>query len=299
MVACGARTGLLIPEADEGGSTLDGGPDAPRDHATDPVTDPIEEDVADVIEEGLPQCDPEALYVYLITEQSVFYRYDPAHNEFLDVGFLSCPAGVGATPFSMGVDRKGRAYVVYNDGELFLVDVTTLECDALDFEIGQQGFVKFGMGFAIDDDMMGESLYVAEISFTEPSLGLGKIDTQTLELGFIGQFSESFGNAMEMTSSDDGQLYAYQLDGAGSGGHILRIDKATAEILEQTPIPVGSSASALAFAYWNGDFYIFTSPGGPTTVARYSPSSGTLDPNLTSLPETVVGAGVSTCKVHD
>jgi len=78
---------------------------------------------------------------------------------------------------------------------------------------------------------------------------------------------------------------------------VLRIDKATAEILEETPLPVGGASSALAFAYWGGDFYIFTSPGGPTTVTRYRPSDGTVV-EIATLNETVVGAGVSTCNPH-
>lgn len=290
--SCGARSSLREPTLEE---EADAGPDVTADVRTDPVEDPIEEDIADVVEEGLPECDPEALYVYLVTEQTVLYRYDPSTNGATPVGSLACPAN-GATPFSMGVDRKGRAYVVYNDGSLYLVDVNDASCEPLEFEPGQQGFLTFGMGFAIDDDMLAESLYVAEINFEPgvPSLGLGRIDTNTLVLDYIGPFSEDFGKSTELTSSDDGQLYGYTLDALGNGGHVIRIDKETAEILEETLLPVGQSSSALAFARWEGDFYIFTSPGGPTTVTKYSPSDGNVAV-VATLNETVVGAGVSTC----
>ena len=293
--ACGARTALRLPEDD--GEADDSIADASldRDASFDVATEDAEE-LPDVIEEGLPECDPDALYVYLVTEQTVLYRFDPATNNFVNKGFLQCPASGGATPFSMGVNRKAQAFVVYNNGELFLTDVESGACVATDFEIGQSGFVTFGMGFAIDDDMMGESLYVAEISFVEPPIGLGRIDTNTLELDFIGSFSQTFGNAMELTSSDDGKLYAYNIDESGSGGWLLQIDKATAEILEATFLPIGEGASALAFAYWGGDFYIFTAPQGEgTTVTRYRPSDGTTTVVATLL-EAVVGAGVSTCK---
>ena len=161
--------------------------------------------------------------------------------------------------------------------------------------MNQENFDVFGMGFAIDDDQMGETLYVAEITFGEDSLGLGTIDTQTLDLDFVGPFSETFGSAMELTSSDDGKLYGYNIDEFGAGGWVIQIDKATAQILEATFLPVGGDG-ALAFAQWGGDFYIFTAPGGgATTVTRYDPESGAVD-EVATLNETVVGAGVSTCK---
>ena len=290
--ACGARTGLRLPDDDDGADgsfsdasiDRDAGKDAPGEDA---------EEIPDVIEEGLPACVPDALYVYLITEETALYRYDPSTNGFQLKGFINCLAD-GATPFSMGVDRKARGFVVSNNGELFLVDVETAACQETDFLIGQEEFITFGMGFAIDDDMMGETLYVAEISFVEESKGLASIDTQTLELSFINQFSQTFGNAMELTSSDDGKLYGYNLDASGFGGWILEIDKQTAEILDATFVEAGESSSALAFAYWAGDFYIFTSQGAGTTVTRYRPSDRSTQ-QIATLPETVVGAGVSTC----
>lgn len=65
--------------------------------------------------------------------------------------------------------------------------------------------------------------------------------------------------------------------------------------LSSTPLPAGNSSSSLAFAFWGGDFYVFTSEGdGITDVARYRPSDGTVT-GVTTLGATVVGAGVSTC----
>jgi hypothetical protein len=295
--ACGARTGLPVDEerqgqGGDGGAAVDAAPD--RDAAVDAPPDRVE-DVPDVFQEGLPECDPEALYVYLITSETILYRFDPATNTMTSKGAISCPAEGGATPFSMGVDRTGRAFVVYNDGELFAVEVETAACTDIGYEQNQEDFDVFGMGFAIDDDQMGETLYVAEITFGEDSLGLGTIDTQTLDLDFVAPFSTTFGSAIELTSSDDGRLFGYNLDEFGAGGWVIQIDKATAEILETTFLPVGNSG-ALAFAQWGGDFYIFTTPGGGgTTVTRYDPDDGSVV-EVATLNETVVGAGVSTCK---
>ncbi len=310
--SCGARTQLRDFPSDGGLDTgLGGAPleDAStEDHSLPDVGPDVEPDVApdvppDVPFDGLAPCDPDALFVYLVTAESDFYRYDPGKGTFFHVGKLACPTS--GSPFSMGVSRTGTAYVVYRPqafpganppGPLFAVSTADASCEATGYVPGQQGFNLFGMGFAIDDDGMGETLYVAASGDVGvPSLGLGSIDLASLELSYVGPFSQNPGFRIELTSSDDGKLYGYFLDPTGNGGFVVRIDKATAQILESTPIVAGNNNSAFAFAYWGGDFYVFTSPlGGPTTVTRYRPADGTTKV-VASLAKTVVGAGVSTC----
>ena len=155
------------------------------------------------------------------------------------------------------------------------------------------------MGYAIDDDGLGESLYVADITFDFPSAGLGSIDpADDYAFRYIGPFSENPGNAIELTSSDDGELYGYFLDLGGAGGTLVRIDKSSGVILESVPLPVGGAGS-LAFAYWNGDFYIFTGTGGGlSTVTRYRPADGSVTV-IAELDREIVGAGVTTCDPDD
>jgi hypothetical protein len=124
--------------------------------------------------------------------------------------------------------------------------------------------------------------------------GLGRVDPLTLDLTYLGPFSENPGNAVELTSADDGELYGYFLAPQNSGGVLVRIDKDTAEILDAVPLAAGSGGSALAFAYWGGDFYVFTGTGDDTTITRYRPEDGT-ETVITTLPTSIVGAGVSTC----
>lgn len=303
FVACGARTGLPIPEREEatGGSGGEGGggappvppPDAPPDTPPD-VPPPIDD------------CkDPSTTFIYLVTAENTLWSFNPKNLVFTEIGFPDCEVSFGWSPFSMGVDRKGTAYVLYRTtdpgpngelipGQLFRVSTVDAKCEATDFEPGQLGFDWFGMGFSLDEaGGKTDSLYVAEISFGAPSEGLAKIDTETLEMSFIGGFTDPPGNVLEMTGSSDGALYAYfttEFDGA-----VVEFDKTNANILAETPLPIGAPG-ALAFAFWNGDFYIFTSEGGGnvTTVTRYQPSNGSLGV-VTTLGQTVVGAGVSTC----
>ena len=293
FASCGARSELPYdsaePEEDAGPDVVDAPPDV-VDAPPDVVDAP-----PDVPEDALPICDPDVLYIYLVTSETDLYRYRPDTGVFSLVGNLSCPSD--GAPFSMGVSRTGIAYVVYNTGELFKVDTKDASCDFTDWVPGTGGFTTFGMGYAIDDDKMGETLHVAEINFQDVSKGLATIDTKTFDLSYIGPFSVNPGNALEMTSSDDGFLYGYFLNADGSGGTIVQIDKHTADITQQTQVSAGSSSSALAFAYWGGDFYIFTSDGDSvTTVTKYAPSTG-IESVVATLNRTVVGAGVSTCTI--
>lgn len=288
LSSCGARSDLYVgaverPDEDAG---VDGAPDAPLDAPPDVPPD--------VPVDGLPPCDLDLLYIYLVTSETDLYRYRPDTGEFSLVGNLACSGN--AAPFSMGVARSGSAYVLYGDGEVFRVSTGDASCESTDWIPGSGGFTTFGMGFAIDDDMQGETLHVAEINFQGPSAGLATIDTDSFDIDYIGPFSENPGDAIELTSSDDGRLYGYFLNSSGPGGFVVEIDKATAEILSSVPLPAGGQGSALAFAYWAGDFYIFTSDGGETTVTRYKPSDGSVEV-VTTLSRTVVGAGVSTCTI--
>ncbi|MGH7438692.1 MAG: hypothetical protein ACRENE_23640 [Polyangiaceae bacterium] len=56
-----------------------------------------------------------------------------------------------------------------------------------------------------------------------------------------------------------------------------------------------SLGSGWAFAYWGGDFYLFTAPAQTSSiVTRVRPSDGSAV-QVGSLDEVIAGAGVSTC----
>ena len=240
-----------------------------------------------------PECEPGALLVYLVSSSNVLYSYDPSTGQVKVKGTLACDAS-GPTPFSMGVDRVGTAFVLYNDGNLYRVSTEDASCSPTEFVPGQFGFFTFGMGFARNVDTDSDELFVTEINFDQlKSLGLARIDTDTLDLFFIVFYSSALGDHMEMTSSSDGNLYGYSLDQNG-GGWILEIDKTNADILASTFLPVGDQSSALAFAFWSDDFYIFTAAGPQTVVTRYRPADESLSV-VKNIQDTIVGAGVSTC----
>jgi hypothetical protein len=292
---CGARTGLRVDddETDGEGGTDEGGGGAGEGGA--PLGGGGAGGAGGTGGEGgmPPECEPGALLVYLVSSANNLYSYKPSDGALQVKGSLECDFS-GPTPFSMGVDRTGMAYVLYNDGNLYRVKTADASCTDTDFVPGQLDFTTFGMGFARNVETESDELFVSEITFGgEGSEGLGKIDTETLELSFVGAYDSSLGDHMEMTSSSDGNLYGYSLDPSG-GGWVVEIDKTNADILEATFLPVGDQASALAFAFWNDDFYIFTSDGVTTDVTRYRPADGSVA-LVQQINDVIVGAGVSTC----
>ncbi len=298
--ACGARSELWAPSGSEP-TAPDGGSDAGVDVSVDVSADvpqdvpaDVPQDVpADVPADVIDPCTPEVTNIYVVTSDGNLWAFMPEEASFELRGAVSCPGATGS-PFSMAVSQRGVAHVVLTDGTLWRVSVFDASCEATSFEPGQEGFETFGMGYATDQSDAGESLYVAEISWSVDPLGLGRIDTDTYQLEFIAPFSENFGLALELTPAGTGPLYGYWLNYGGNGGTLTQIDTTTAEIVESTPLDIGSGPTALAIAWWGGAFYVFTTPlDDGTVVTRYDPEDGSVV-EIATLGERVVGAGVST-----
>jgi hypothetical protein len=301
VASCGSRTGLFgegpgVGTVTEGPHTItEAGADGTID-ATDTGLDVIPPiDVMPKPDVDRTDCpDADATFIYVVTQQQELFSFFPPTLTFKLVGNLVCPVATGVTPFSMAVDRRGVAYVLYDDGTLFRVSTATAACTATPFAVGQNGFQTFGMGFASDFGGAAERLYVSDNDFDGTLRGLGFIDTMTFQLSFLGPFGADIRRS-ELTGTGDGRLFAFWPDNvAGNGAHLTELNKANGAVLAQTNLPVGNVNDAFAFAFWGGDFWIFTGSGGPSDVSRFRPSDGTTT-TPTTHPSTIVGAGVSTC----
>ncbi len=294
LVACGSRTGFLDDEsglAPEDASTDTFRPhDAGRDVSLPDAIPPIDSrPTVDVQRNDCPDAD--ATLVYVIGDDNRLYSFYPPTLSFVPIGKIACPSGSG--PYSMAVDRKGKAYVVFTDGNLFRVSTATAACDATSFRADQLGFHTFGMGFVSNTGGSAETLFVAEGTGglgAPPSKGVAQVDTTTFRLNFVGPFSPSE-SRVELTGTGDGRLFGFSpLTG---GSKLIEIDKTTGNVLGSDPVGAGSGDDAFAFAFWGGDFWIFTGRTS-TGVYRYRPSDKTTTLMKTA-PSLIVGAGVSTC----
>src|SRR5580698_8163339 len=313
LAACGSRTGLLVPGDGEPENNVDGstGPSGDDDSGppfsdAGPVSDALPPIDVTVPVDAFNDCpDAGATLIYVVSKQNELLSFYPPTATFTPIGILSCPdSDPTATPFSMAVDRTGIAYVLYSDGHLFRVSTATAACEATRFEPDQSGFTLFGMGYSHDDTDTGETLYVAS-GGTQTAPALATIDTQTFALHVVGSFRPTILNA-ELSGTGAGDLFAfYATQGAApcnnmaagvdcTDSAIGQIDKATGQVTAQTVLRGNAQGMAWAFAFWGGDFYTFTAPGGGTIVNRFSPADGTVV-TVATRADFVVGAGVSTC----
>jgi hypothetical protein len=260
---------------------------------------------------GRCDCDPRAAnLIYVVDSDYRLLSFDPRDNknEFKVIGELKCPAAASwpqwgdpvATPFSMSIDRKPTAWVLYTSGEIFHVDTTNAMCKASTFQKGQAGFQLFGMGF-VSDEPMGDSdtLFISGGAADDLVGGnLGKVDPTTLKVSSIGPLAMGIENSPELSGTGGAELYGY-FPGTNRS-MVARIDQKDGKHLKEWMLPgLGRRVTAWAFAHWGGRFYIFvsTDSGGMdvSTVKLFDPRDGSIKDLLTNTGYRVVGAGVSTC----
>lgn len=240
-------------------------------------------------EAGANGCATGAGLVYVLGKTNELYSFDPASLQLSKVASVSCPQTGTATPFSMAVDRRAVAWVLFNDGHLFHVDINTGVCSATSFQPGQSGFTKFGMGFVSNSPgSQDETLYVAN------EYGIGSIDTSTLALTPAGG-TFGFSAAAELTGTGDARLFGLFY---GFPPYISEIDKTSSALLGEMPLDTVDIGTGFAYAFWGGSFWVFTAPNGTSSqIDRFDPLAGGSSTTLVvpSVGFKIVGAGVSTC----
>ncbi|HEY3819864.1 MAG TPA: hypothetical protein VGL81_22015 [Polyangiaceae bacterium] len=288
IAACGARTGLDAP-APAGIPAIDAGA-----HAGPQPTD----------------CpDAGSTLVYVATGQGNLYSFYPPTAAFTSLGALACPVpGPEWGPFSMAVDHKGTAYVLFADqpdndpfGQLYQVDPATLSCTSLPFT-GSGAFGTFGMGFIGNADGLTDTLSIASYDPSGGSSQLGTLDLSTFVVHDVGSISPSTVQSAELSGTGDGRLFAFYAIDQGSSSAVGELDPATGALvanddLTNLPQIAPGVGGGWAFGFWGDQFYLFTtSTSDPQSsiVTRFNPADGS-QVQIASLPETIVGAGVSTC----
>lgn len=197
--------------------------------------------------------------IFVLSSSAEIWTYNPTSNAFSLVAPASC--GGSETPYSMAVDRAGRAWVLYADThDVFTIDVNhPAGCQDPGFSPDQAGFGLFGMAFSANGpgDPCSE-LYVHTYDgagpFGEgPGAGtLGVVDPATLSLSAIGSIDYDGG---ELAGTADGRLFAF----AGVNPvKLIEYDKTTAKPITTLPLVGFSKTGASAFAFYRGDVYFFT-----------------------------------------
>lgn len=281
VMACGARTPLIVPEYEDAETGMDVRRDVRKDAIPDTQPPPIDSTPLDAFRNDCPDAD--STLIYVVTEQNELLSYFPPGNSFTKIGTLNCPSG--SMPFSMGVDRKGIAQVLYMSGEIFRVSTLNASCQATSFKANST-FTNFGMAYSTLGAGPTEELFIMALGGE-----LGKVDFVNNQPVFVANTTPTL-NSAELTGTGDGRLYAFYVDDNGNDG-VAEVDKSTGKVIGADPLPGVQMGSGWAFAFWGGDFYFFTGQG-TSSVTRYRLSDKSIKV-VGAYNGLIVGAGVSTC----
>ncbi len=235
-------------------------------------------------------CSELAKFVYLVDSDNSFYRFYPPDKQFELVGRINCRAG-GGTPFSMSVARDGTAYVLHSGllggcSGIFPVSIVDATCGLrTGFTCGTQGFDTFGMGFVTQSKgSIAEDLFIGSTS------RLATLDTGDWSVAVIGPLN---GNP-EFTGNALGELWGFFP--STQTPKVAQLDGNTGQLTTQWPLPgLSNDASAWAFAFWGGSFYIFYQAGFDASTNVYKVTDGVMESYMMNTGTRIVGAGVSTC----
>lgn len=280
----GRDTGTGVPPGDDTGTGFDPFHDA---------------NYPDTGVHGSGSCSTAAQWIYLVDSNDAFLRYEPDSNTITQIGTLDCPGA--ASPFSMAVSRDAVAYVLHDDHRIYAVSTADASCQTTSFTPDQMGEQEFGMGFVTDEaGGTAETLFIAggsALGIGGGSSTLGSIDVASWTVSTIGPVSGS----PELTGNGLGELWAFFPDSTPMS--VRRLDKTnggTLEFYDVSAIDTGTlhRASAWAFAYWGGRYYMFYqgATDASTGIYRLTPdATGTVEPVMLNIGYRIVGAGVSTC----
>jgi hypothetical protein len=194
----------------------------------------------------------------------------------------------------MAVDQNAVAWVGYQDGNLFRVEVSTGACTATSFKPNQHDLLRFGMGFVFDPATGKDTLYIAggQDLVRAPST-LAAVSFPGLVVTPVGTVDDGF---PELTGTGDGQLWGFIPRDYSTRYQpsLVRLDPKSGATLEfHAYRTLADLSSAWAMKFWGGYFWVFLD----TSVFKIP--RDTPDLIETAIVETgrrpILGAGVSTC----
>lgn len=243
-------------------------------------------------------CSTAAKLVYVIDASGKLSSFAPDKLLFTDIGTIHCGAEPDGSVNSMAVDRNAIAWVDFQSGNVYKVDVQSknLDCVATTFQPDPiSGFTTFGMGYSSNSiGSQDETLFVAGPHGLGGS-ALARLDTGSLAAKIVGTVAAE----PELTGTGDAKLWGFFP--SRSGSKVAEINKANAGLGTTYALPqLNGDQMAWAFAFWGGDFWIFlkrNNTDNSTNVwhLRIFDAGMNFSEAIHDTGREIVGAGVSTC----
>jgi len=253
---------------------------------------------------GSDGCSDDAKLIYTVDMNNKLSKFDPSTKTFTMLGTLNCPAGLGASPFSMAVDRTAQAYVLYDDNSIYKVDTTmaSLPCSKTSWT-SQHNLEEFGMGYSTDT--MGGTTDTLFIAGGPDLSGTGEPTTATLatvSTTFTATTTGTVNGWPELTGNSNAELWGWFPD--QTAPKVEQINKTTGAALVTYPeSSLAGTPTAWAFGYYGGDYWVFLEKDSETNSTVYEVAGptntmhtpGSIVGSTPATGLTIVGAGVSTC----
>jgi hypothetical protein len=195
--------------------------------------------------DAMPACDdggPMEL-VYALDDVGVLHRYDPLMGRATDLGAPSCGDSNVQWTFTASRDR---GYIIYTDGALYTVDLSTFACAPTTFRSGQLG-LDTESGIAAVGSGASERLYFYGIPTGSATPILAVSDTTGFVLTKVGDISPTppaGSYPVNLTSDFMGRLYAFS-----PLGLVQKIDSASGAVLQGVDTAVTSMGTWATITY--------------------------------------------------
>jgi len=282
LVACGSRTDL-----EPTGPRTDSGSPLPTVDAARTVADANARRDAFQATDAAPPRDAHAtcndggppVRAYLFDDDGVLYSYDTSNGTYEVLGTPECGGQGGA--WTMTASRE-NAYIQYNDGSLYAVDLRTLACSPTAFQTGQLG-ITYQFGMAVADVAGVETFFVYGEAGDSSVPILAKSDLSSFvltEVGEIQPLPPQLTSAINLSADALGHLYAF-----APSGVLLQIDQATGSVLQDSSTGVRTDGTWAGLT--SGDKVFLFVDG---RVASYDPATDAITFNR-SIDIDPIGAG--------
>jgi hypothetical protein len=238
---------------------------------------------------NFPNCTTEARNnIYLIDLNSTLYQCTPANLNLTAVGSIKCSS---SGLYAIALQRTGIIWAIFEDGSLYNYIIGSQQCISTQYATNQSGIAYFTMAFVKSTTDDNENLYISKQN--DPPNVLGTIDLTTLSLSIVGNYS-SLQTYADLTGTNDGRLFGvFQTDNFT----IAQINATNADIIAQYPLNISSTITSepnYGFAAYDSNFLFFSGNGNNTDIYLFDPSTNTTT-MLTTVPQVINGAAVSTC----
>lgn len=237
----------------------------------------------------------DAELIYVVDSQNALFSFDPRKlpgNALHMIGRLRCTGS--STPNSMAVDRKGVAWIGYQNGKIYRASIINAKCDSKGWKPKGNATRVFGMGYVTKGPRTEEELLFVAGGVDDPGFSFATVDTEEKTWNDIGTLS--IHGHPELTGTSEGRLYAYYP--TPGRGFVQEVDRATGKMIGPVwKIPSnGDEVSSYAFAHYGGVFYVFTTPlFGTSSIHAVHQKTGKVELVDGNTGYEIVGAGVSTC----